>query len=135
MNEEKIQILVVDDNLDISGLIAAQLDEEGYGLTVRNDGDSAVDVLENMKIDLLLLDVMMPGKSGFDVLEEIKKLKKKENRDIPVIMITAKSGQDDIDRALELGATTYIVKPFKAELLKSKIHDVLLETGKLGESL
>jgi len=135
MNEEKIQILVVDDNLDISALIAVQLGEEGYGLTVRNDGDSAIDLLENMKIDLLLLDLMMPGKSGFDVLEEIKKLKKKENRDIPVVIITAKSGQADIDRALELGATTYIVKPFRAELLKSKIHDTLIETGRLRESL
>ncbi len=135
MNEEKIQILVVDDNLDISNLIAIQLGEEGYGVTVSSDGDSAVDVLENMKIDLILLDVMMPGKSGYDVLEAIKKLKKIENRDIPVIMITAKSGVDDIGRALELGATTYIVKPFRAELVKSKIHDVLIETGRLGESL
>ncbi len=134
MNEEKIQILIVDDNLDISRLIAAHLGEEGYGLTVRNDGDSAIEALENMKIDLLLLDVMMPGKSGFDVLEEIKKLKKKENRDIPVIMITAKSGLDDLDRASKLGATTYIVKPFRAELLVSKIHDILIETGKLGSS-
>ena len=133
MNEEKIQILVVDDNVDISGLIAIQLGEEGYGTTVRNDGDSAVDVLENMKIDLLLLDVMMPGKSGFDVLEEIKKLKKKENRDIPVVMITAKSGLDDIDRALELGATSYITKPFRAELLISKINELLIETGRIRE--
>lgn len=133
MNEEKIQILVVDDNVDISGLIAIQLGEEGYGTTVRNDGDSAVDVLENMKIDLLLLDVMMPGKSGFDVLEEIKKLKKTENRDIPVVMITAKSGLDDIDRALELGATSYITKPFRAELLISKINELLIETGRIRE--
>ncbi len=135
MKEEKIQILVVEDNLDITNLIAILLDEEGYEATVRNDGDSALDALENMKFDLLLLDVMMPGKSGFDVLEEIKKLKKKENRDIPVIMVTAKSGLADIDRALQLGASTYIVKPFRAELVKSKIREVLIETGRLGASL
>ena len=132
MNEEKIQILVVDDNVDITTLIAIHLSEEGFGLSVRNDGDSAVDLLESMKIDLLLLDVTMPGKSGFDVLEEIKKLKNTENIDIPVIMVTAKSELADIDRALELGATAYIVKPFRVELLLSKIHEVLMETGKLG---
>ena len=132
MNEKKIQILVVDDNVDITTLIAIHLGEEGYGMSVRNDGDSAVDLLESMKIDLLLLDVTMPGKSGFDVLEEIKKLKNTENIDIPVIMVTAKSELADIDRALELGATAYIVKPFRVELLLSKIHEVLMETGKLG---
>ncbi len=69
-------------------------------------GDSAIDVLENMKIDLLLLDVIMPGKSR----------------------------PEDIDRALELGATTYIVKPFRAELLRSKTHNVLIETAEEMES-
>ena len=132
MNEGKLQILVVDDNLDLSALISLHLQEEGYGVTVRNDGDSAVAVLERMKVDLMLLDVRMPVKSGFDVLEEIKTLTNIANRAVPVIMVTAKSELEDIEKAFELGAAAYIVKPFRAELLISKIHEVLTETGIIG---
>ena len=132
MNEGKLQILVVDDNLDLSALVSIHLQEEGYGLTVRNDGDSAVAVLECMKVDLMLLDVRMPVKSGFDVLEEIKTLTNIANRAVPVIMVTAKSELEDIEKAFELGAAAYIVKPFRAELLISKIHEVLTETGIIG---
>ena len=132
MNEGKLQILVVDDNLDLSALISLHLQEEGYGVTVRNDGDSAVAVLERMKVDLMLLDVSMPVKSGSDVLEEIKTLTNIANRAVPVIMVTAKSELEDIDKAFELGAAAYIVKPFRAELLISKIREVLTETGIIG---
>lgn len=131
MKEEEIRILVVDDNEDISGLISALLGEDGYSVTIRNGGESALALLESSNFDLLLLDVMMPGKSGFDVLADLKELNKKENREIPVIMVTAKSGSEDIDHALGLGATAYIIKPFRAELLRAKVREVLVETGKL----
>jgi DNA-binding response OmpR family regulator len=68
---------------------------------------------------------MMPGKSGLDVLRDIRSGSNKKIRDIPVMMITAKSSTEDIDKALELGATSYIVKPFRATTIREKVRAIL----------
>jgi DNA-binding response OmpR family regulator len=67
---------------------------------------------------------MMPGKSGLEVLADIRTGSNKRNRDIPVMMITAKSSTDDIDRALALGASSYIVKPFRGPAIREKVHAI-----------
>ncbi len=139
MDPIKRQVLVVDDNQDIRELITQMLVSEDYDVLTAKDGEEALELIKSHRLDLILLDIMMPGKSGMEVLEEIKKLKKKENRDIPVIMITAKSTIDDIEAALSAGATSYIVKPFHSATLKTKIRNTLElpksvnRDGKVGE--
>ena len=78
-----------------------------------------------VKPDLILLDVMMPGLSGFDVLQQIRIEKDSQLREVPIMMITAKSQSEDIDRALALGATGYIVKPFRQAKFIERVNLLL----------
>lgn len=119
------QILVVDDNQDIRALIIRMLEDEDYNIVTAKDGKEALDTIQSQHIDLILLDVMMPGKSGIEVLAEIRSLKDSRIKNLPIVMITAKSLIDDIDAALTAGATSYIVKPFRSEALKQRIESAL----------
>jgi DNA-binding response OmpR family regulator len=118
-------ILVVDDNQDIRDLISHFLSADGFHLFTATDGESALNILKRNQIDLVLLDVMMPGISGLDLLREIRANSDKKLRDIPVMMITAKTGTDDIDKALSLGANSYIVKPFRGNAIREKVRAIL----------
>lgn len=119
------QILVVDDNQDIRALIIRMLEDEDYNIVTAKDGKEALDTIQSQHFDLILLDVMMPGKSGIEVLAEIRSLKDSRIKNLPIVMITAKSLIDDIDAALTAGATSYIVKPFRSEALKQRIESAL----------
>jgi DNA-binding response OmpR family regulator len=121
MDRGKSTILVVDDNQDIRDLITLILEDEGYPILVAAEGESALNIITIHNPDLVLLDVMMPGRSGIDVLEEIRS----SHNSVPVVMITAKSQGVDIDRAIEAGATSYIIKPFRADVLLEKIQSLL----------
>ena len=125
MNLVQKQILVVDDNQDIRALIIRMLDGEDYNVLTARDGNEALEIIELNHFDLILLDVMMPGKSGIEVLTEIRASKNSQVRNLAVVMITAKSLIDDIDTALSAGATSYIVKPFRSEAIKQKIQNIL----------
>lgn len=125
----KTKIMVCDDNQDISMLIALHLQNEPYHVVTQNNGQSALNELNTVKFDLVLLDIMMPGMTGFEVLNELKNVRIVENRTIPVIMITAKSGMENIEKSLSLGATSYIVKPFTGNLLKEKISEVIMRAS------
>ena len=118
-------ILCVDDNRDIRDLITLILEEEGYSVLASSDGDSALTLIKERKPDLVLLDVMMPGISGLDVLRTLRALSDSSINQIPVIVITAKSQSSDIDEALTAGATSYIVKPFRPEALIEKVQKFL----------
>jgi two-component system OmpR family response regulator len=124
MNQAKKQILVVDDNQDIRELIIRMLDFEDYDILTANDGEEALKIIKSHRFDLILLDVMMPGKSGIEVLSEIRSSKDSQIKNLAVVMITAKSLIDDIDAALSAGATSYIVKPFRAEAIKQKVRNI-----------
>lgn len=124
MNLVQKQILVVDDNQDIRALIIRMLDGEDYNVLTARDGNEALEIIELNHFDLILLDVMMPGKSGIEVLTEIRASKNSQVRNLAVVMITAKSLIDDIDAALSAGATSYIVKPFRSEAIKQKIRNI-----------
>jgi signal transduction histidine kinase len=106
-------VLVVDDNPRNLQLMSAMLKQEGYKLYITNSGENALTFLENTLPDLILLDVMMPGLSGFEVCRLIKKQPK--YKDIPVIFLTAKNEVDDLVEGFEAGAVDYIVKPFHAK--------------------
>lgn len=121
MSEDK-RILVVDDNQDIRDLVVHILSADGFHVFSANDGDSALAILAANHVDLVLLDVMMPGKSGLEVLDQIRNGSQKKIHEIPVVMMTAKSTIEDIDEALTLGATSYIVKPFRGTSIRERVR-------------
>lgn len=124
MAEPSKTILVVDDNEDIRGLLSLVLQNEGYEVHTAEDGAQALEKTYEIKPDLVLLDVMMPGLSGLEVLSTIREHKDKKVNQVPIMMITAKSTIDDIDAAVELGASSYIVKPFRPANLAEKVQAI-----------
>ena len=124
MSGEQKNILVVDDNQDVRDLVVHILNADGFHVFSAPDGDNALAILKANKVDLVLLDVMMPGKSGLEVLEEIRTGSNKSIHELPVMMITAKSSTDDIDQALALGANSYIVKPFRGTSIREKVRNL-----------
>ncbi len=125
MAQENLRVLVVDDNQDIRDLVVHILSADGFNVFAAVDGENALAILNSNPVNLVLLDVMMPGKSGLEVLREIRGGSNKKLRDIPVMMITAKSSTEDIDKALEIGANSYIVKPFRATTIREKVRAIL----------
>ena len=125
------RILVVDDNADIRNLISLILTTESYEVMVVDSGSALLEEIGNFNPDLLLLDIMMPRMSGFEVLKIVRSLPDAPLSSIPIVMITAKSMDADVEQALALGATSYIVKPFRAEALKHKVN-AQLSQGAVG---
>lgn len=111
------KILVVEDQKEIRDLISKYLLKEGYEVAIAKQGFEALEIFEAQDIHLILLDVMMPGISGFEVLQEIRKIS-----DVPVIMLTAR--QEEIDRlkGFELGVDDYVIKPFSPRELMKRIQ-------------
>lgn len=125
MAQEEERVLVVDDNQDVRDLVVHILSADGFHVYSAADGHHALAILNSNHIDLVLLDVMMPGISGIDVLKEIRTGSNKKIRDIPVMMITAKATTEDIDQALAWGATSYVVKPFRGTTIRGKVRTIL----------
>jgi DNA-binding response OmpR family regulator len=125
MAQETAKILVVDDNSDIRDLIVHILNADGFHVYSAADGSSALSILKANSIELVLLDVMMPGMSGLDLLREIRTGSEKRLHEIPVMMITAKSSTEDIDAALAIGANSYLIKPFRGTTVREKVRTIL----------
>lgn len=121
------KILVVDDDLNICELLKLYLENEGYVVFTANDGQEAVDMFQNKTPDLVLLDIMLPKKDGWQVCREIRK-----TSSAPIIMLTAKGETFDKVLGLELGADDYVVKPFDAKEVMARVKAVLRRTT--GES-
>lgn len=117
------RILIVDDNRVNVELMKAQLKPFPYVLEVAYDGEEALQSIQKNKPDLVLLDLMMPKVSGYEVCKEIKQ--NKETRFIPVIIVTALSELDDKLKAIELGADDFLVKPFNKMELATRIRSLL----------
>lgn len=124
-----IRILIVEDERAISDLIKINLTKAGYECTCVYDGMAAADILERNKFDLIILDVMLPGLDGFELMEYIKPM------EIPVIFLTAKASLNDRLRGLTSGAEDYIVKPFETVELLARIGIVLRRYNKESERL
>lgn len=124
-----IRILIVEDERAISDLIKINLTKAGYECTCVYDGMAAADILERNKFDLIILDVMLPGPDGFELMEYIKPM------EIPVIFLTAKASLNDRLRGLTSGAEDYIVKPFETVELLARIGIVLRRYNKESERL
>jgi DNA-binding response OmpR family regulator len=101
-------ILIVEDDDAISNMYQTKLKQQGYNVLIASDGYQGLETAKKEKPDLILLDVILPQIDGFSVLEELKKIK--ETKDLPIIMLTNLSTNEDKDKAEKLGATNYIVK-------------------------
>lgn len=117
---EKQRILLVDDDSNISHLVRLYLEKEGFAVTEAARGDTALECFAKETPDLVLLDVMLPGLDGLQVLREIRKTSK-----APVIMLTAKDETFDKVLGLELGADDYVTKPFETKELVARVKAVL----------
>ena len=114
-----MKVLVVEDDQSISDLIRMNLEIAGYDSWQAYDGREALDFLDREGFHIVILDVMLPGMSGFDILQELKR------RGLPVIFLTARDQMSDKVRALNLGADDYMVKPFEAVELIARMAAVL----------
>ena len=117
------KILAVDDELDVLLIVKTTLQSDGYEVETASNGTDALALAREISPDLILLDMMMPGMSGLDVLGELKA--DDSTCTIPVIMLTGLSEKDKIQKALVSGTDYYIVKPFDFQDLLSKINDAL----------
>lgn len=124
-----IRVLIVEDEKPISELIRLSLSKAGYYCLCAYDGAEAANILEKELFDLVLLDVMLPGVSGFELLEYI------QPTGTPVIFITAKNSLDDRVKGLRMGAEDYIVKPFEIMELLARVEVVLRRYQKTEEIL
>ena len=121
-------ILVAEDQQHIRALVEYKLKNSGFQVVTVEDGKAALMKAEEIIPDLILLDVMMPLMTGFEVLSALKKNAKTKN--IPVLMVTAQSKEDEVLKGLELGADDYITKPFSPNELAARIKTTLLRRGK-----
>ncbi|RHO57399.1 DNA-binding response regulator [Ruminococcaceae bacterium AM07-15] len=122
-------LLVEDDRAIVMGLTYS-LEQEGYQVTVKEDCPSALKVLEEQTFDLCLLDLTLPGGSGYDVCRRVKEL-----GDTPVIFLTAMDDEVNVVMGLDMGADDYITKPFRVRELLSRIRSVLRRARRGGENL
>jgi DNA-binding response OmpR family regulator len=122
-------ILVVEDEEHIRLVVEYNLRRDGFKVYLAEDGPTALELARKVIPDVILLDWMLPGMNGLEVLTELKHDKKTEH--IPVFMLTAKGMASDIDRAFELGADDYITKPFDPRMLSEVIKKKLKEPEKV----
>lgn len=124
-----IKILIVDDEKPICDLIDMNLSAAGYSCVAVQDGIAAIDAIEKNTFDLVLLDIMLPGADGYDVMEYIRPYK------IPVIFISAKHEVRDRVKGLKLGADDYLIKPFDITELLARVEAVLRRYNKTESRL
>lgn len=116
-------ILIIEDELKIRFLLRDYLKSEGFNVLEASDGDEGIFVFKNNKIDLILLDIMMPKIDGITVLETIRTVS-----DLPIILLTAKCQEEDKLFGYEMGADDYVTKPFSPKILIAKIKALLKRT-------
>jgi two-component system alkaline phosphatase synthesis response regulator PhoP len=125
------RILVVEDDPQIQELVGYNLGKEGYVVLSALSAETALRLLEDQPVDLVILDLMLPGMDGMTLCRRLKGQSK--TQDIPVIMLTAKSEEGDIVAGLEIGADDYIPKPFSPRLLIARIRAVLRRSAPAAE--
>ena len=123
MDNFTAHILVVDDDDGIRALVKKYLNENSYLVTTADSAEDAVEKIRIIKFDLIILDIMMPGKSGLEFIRDYK-----ENLDTPIILLTAKGQADERVEGLEIGADDYLPKPFEPKELILRIKNILGKT-------
>jgi two-component system alkaline phosphatase synthesis response regulator PhoP len=117
--ETNARVLVADDEPHLLRLVKFRLEREGYDVLIATDGDEALELARRERPDLCVLDVMMPKRSGFDVLRELRA--DPECAGMKVIMLTARAHDRDVDAGFALGADDYITKPFSPQELRVRV--------------
>ena len=125
MDEFLAHILVVDDDDGIRSLVKKYLNKNNYLVTTANSAEDASEKIKILKFDLIILDIMMPGKSGLEFIEDHKK-----DLDTPIILLTAKGEANERVQGLEIGADDYLPKPFEPKELTLRIQNILNKTKK-----
>jgi DNA-binding response OmpR family regulator len=120
-------IFIVDDDADVRDLVEYKLVQNGHDVLTAGNGRDALRLIAQAVPELLLLDVMMPGISGFDVLEQLRA--GEHTRALPIIMLTAKAQEADTERGFTLGANDYVLKPFSPRELMSRVSAQLVPAG------
>ncbi|GFE49855.1 response regulator [Roseobacter cerasinus] len=121
------QVLLVEDEMNIVEAIRFLLSREGWDVDTHSDGASAIDVIRDRKPDLVVLDVMLPGKSGFDILEELRG--DDATADLPVLMLTARGQSRDREMAEKAGVSRFMTKPFSNTEVLTAVRDLLYVHG------
>ncbi len=119
----KPHILVVDDEIDIAQLIRYNLEKDGFLVSVLHSGDSVLPFLLKNKMDLVVLDLMLPGINGLDLCRAIKS--DADLKALPVILLTAKAQESDVVSGFDMGADDYVTKPFSVKVLVARIRTAL----------
>ena len=126
----KYHILLVEDQTEIRNIVSKYLENEGYLPFEAKDGFEALEIFSGNKIHIVILDVMMPGIDGFDVLKELRKIS-----DVPVIMLTARTEETDRLRGFDIGADDYVLKPFSAKELVKRVNALIKRTYHSGDEI
>jgi len=119
MSEQRQTVLVVDDEPHLLRLVQFRLEREGYDVVTASDGQSALEAVFDSRPDLCLLDVVMPRRSGWEVLQELRA--DDRSAGLKVIMLTARATDADIETGMRLGADDYLTKPFTSADLRSRV--------------
>ena len=126
--EARQKILVADDEASIRRILETRLKMVGYDVVTAEDGEEAVEVFNKTNPDLVVLDVMMPKMDGWETCREIRQYSK-----VPIIMLTARGGENDELRGFELGVDEYIAKPFSPKILVARVEALLRRTNSANE--
>ena len=129
MDNYKAHILVVDDDEGIRSLVKKYLNENNFLITTAKDAEDALEKITIIKFDLIILDIMMPGKSGLDFIKQ----NKKDLNDTPVILLTARGEPNERIEGLEIGADDYLPKPFEPKELILRIKNILDKTKTVNQ--
>jgi DNA-binding response OmpR family regulator len=120
-----MKVLVVEDDRKVAGFIEQGLREEGYAVDVAPDGDEATMLAHVYDYDVIILDVMMPKKSGLQVAAELRR----EGQGTPILMLTARDSTEDVVRGLDVGADDYLTKPFRFDELLARVRALIRRGG------
>jgi DNA-binding response OmpR family regulator len=122
-----MQLMLVDDDRELIRIIERTLELEGYSVNTASNGPTAIEQMKTCNPDLVLLDIMMPGMDGYEVLQNIRK-----TSTVPVLMLTALGEVDSIEKCLQLGADGYITKPFRSDELVARVK-AMIRRSKSGK--
>jgi DNA-binding response OmpR family regulator len=129
---EKRRVLIVDDEPNIVTALEFLLERRGYEVLVATNGEEALEIAGRCHPDVMLLDVMMPARSGYEVCQRVRE--RPDLRHVKVVMLSAKGREAEVSKGLSLGADLYITKPFSTSELVERIDELLGAAGKPGSA-